>query len=174
MLYEFKQFWKRAFDFSGRSIRREYWVPYLLNIAIIYTIFSLAFLLTSVGIANDHSMIFIIPGILLMVLTLIYSIAMFVPFIAVCIRRCHDANMPGWYYLICLLACFLCGIGGIAWIVICALDSKPENQWGQNPKDNLPVEYQSNKSIIFSIIMFLLSAGFYMATIVICNLLTTL
>lgn len=50
------------------------------------------------------------------------------------IRRLHDAGIPGWVYPICLVGTCMCGIGWIVKIVLCCLDSKPDNKWGPNPK----------------------------------------
>ena len=35
MIKAYIDFWKRAFDFSGRSTRPEYWWAYLVNVIII-------------------------------------------------------------------------------------------------------------------------------------------
>ena len=35
MIKAYIDFWKRAFDFSGRSTRPDYWWAYLVNVIII-------------------------------------------------------------------------------------------------------------------------------------------
>ncbi len=34
-------FWKRTFDFSGRSTRSDFWVPFLIHIFIFLFVFTL-------------------------------------------------------------------------------------------------------------------------------------
>lgn len=46
MIKAYIDFWKRAFDFSGRSTRPDYWWAYLVNVIIItiLTVFLFLFL----------------------------------------------------------------------------------------------------------------------------------
>lgn len=46
MIKAYIDFWKRAFDFSGRSTRPDYWWAYLVNVIIItiLTVFVFLFL----------------------------------------------------------------------------------------------------------------------------------
>ena len=169
MLTEFKSLWKRAFDFKGRSTRRDYWVSYLWTLAIEYILLGFTMGCIFLGIdytTGDLKVPFII-GMVGAFISIIYLIVLFVPLLSLCIRRCHDAGFSGWYYLFCILGCFLCGLGGIGWIVICVLDSKPENQWGPNPKDELLPENTNNKSIGLAIGVFVLSIIFYIVAIAI-------
>lgn len=62
----------------------------------------------------------------------LYVIAVFIPFIAVSVRRLHDTDRSGWW----LLLGFVPFIGTIVLVVFFALDSKPgQNQYGPNPKE---------------------------------------
>jgi len=64
-------------------------------------------------------------------LGLLYSLAVFLPGLAVAIRRLHDTGKSGWMILINLVPL----IGFIWFIVLMAKDSAPgENQYGPNPK----------------------------------------
>jgi uncharacterized membrane protein YhaH (DUF805 family) len=59
------------------------------------------------------------------------ALALFIPSLAVSVRRLHDINKSGWWYLIALIPL----IGGILLIVWFATETKPEpNQWGQPAK----------------------------------------
>ena len=61
-----------------------------------------------------------------------YTLAVFIPAIAVAVRRLHDTDRSGWWLLIGLIPL----IGIIALIVFMVLDSEPgENQYGPNPKE---------------------------------------
>ncbi|KKW72542.1 DUF805 domain-containing protein [Lactococcus cremoris] len=46
MLRTYKKFWRRYFDFKGRSRRSDYWWVFLINI-IIYLVLATIFLLSS-------------------------------------------------------------------------------------------------------------------------------
>jgi hypothetical protein len=62
----------------------------------------------------------------------LYSLAFFIPALAVTARRLHDIGKSGWMILIGLIPL----IGGIWLLVLSITDSDPEeNQYGGNPKD---------------------------------------
>ena len=105
---------KKYAVFSGRARRKEYWMFLLFNIVI-------ALVLGFVeGLANG-------PGIV----SMLYSLAVLIPSIAVSVRRLHDTDRSGWWLLIALIPL----IGTIVLIVFFVQDSKPgENQYGPNPK----------------------------------------
>ncbi|MDY0077004.1 MAG: DUF805 domain-containing protein [Bacteroidales bacterium] len=66
----------------------------------------------------------------------IYSLALIIPSLAVAVRRLHDVGKSGWMILIGLIPL----IGFIWLLVLMVTDSKPgENQYGPNPKENMPV-----------------------------------
>jgi uncharacterized membrane protein YhaH (DUF805 family) len=60
-----------------------------------------------------------------------YAFVVFVPSIAVTIRRLHDIGKSGWWYCIA----FVPFIGGLILLVLTLLDSEPDrNEYGPNPK----------------------------------------
>jgi uncharacterized membrane protein YhaH (DUF805 family) len=64
---------------------------------------------------------------------LIYGLATFIPGLAVMVRRLHDVDKSGWWFLIS----FIPIIGTIWIIVLLATDGTPgTNQYGVNPKEN--------------------------------------
>jgi uncharacterized membrane protein YhaH (DUF805 family) len=106
---------KKYAEFNGRARRTEYWMFALFNVII-----SLVLGLIE-GIAGG-------PG----VLASLYSLAVFVPSIAVSVRRLHDIDRSGWWLLIGFVPLF----GVIALLVFMVLDSQPgNNQYGANPKE---------------------------------------
>ncbi|MDR1484615.1 MAG: DUF805 domain-containing protein [Planctomycetaceae bacterium] len=124
---------KKYADFGGRARRREFW-----NFTI-YNMIILPLLLTSIGIiaifimtalnANHEAKIAVI-GVLL-VLYVIYNLLIFLPSLAVCIRRLHDTGNSGWMVLMMLIPV----VGAIILLVFLTQDSQPmNNQYGQNPK----------------------------------------
>ncbi len=135
---------RRYFDFQGRSRRREYWMFTLLNVLVGVALFLLLLVagvpLTamddptqSVGVFSSGLMI--VFGILVM----IWLLAIIIPSIAVTIRRFHDRNMSGWWYLGFIVAGLIPLVGflaSIALIVLMALPGTPgPNRFGPDPKD---------------------------------------
>ncbi len=112
---------KQYADFNGRARRKEYWMFVLFN-----TIFAfIAMILDNVlGIA--------IEGVGYGPLYGLYALAVFIPGLAVGVRRLHDVGKSGWMMLIVLIPL----IGAIWLLVLMATDSNPEeNQYGGNPKE---------------------------------------
>ena len=65
---------------------------------------------------------------------LLYRLAVFVPGLAVGVRRLHDVGKSGWMLFIALIPM----IGSIWLIVLMATDSNVGgNEYGQNPKEVL-------------------------------------
>lgn len=65
-----------------------------------------------------------------MVLYSIYILAVFLPGIAVTIRRLHDIGKSGWWYLLNFVP-----FGAFVILYFICLDSEPtDNQYGPNPK----------------------------------------
>lgn len=105
---------KKYAVFSGRARRKEYWMFILFNIIIIIVL----------GIVEG---ILGIPGIL----SSLYCLAVLIPGIAVSVRRLHDTDRSGWWFLIG----FVPLIGAIVALIFMVQDSKPgENRYGVNPK----------------------------------------
>ena len=106
---------KNYANFSGRARRKEYWFFILVQFGVI--------LIASV----IDSIIFKKPSVLYM----LTALALFIPSLAVSVRRLHDIGKSGWWYLICLIPL----IGAILLIVWFATETKPEtNQWGKPAK----------------------------------------
>ena len=62
----------------------------------------------------------------------LYAVAMILPSIAVTVRRLHDTDRSGWWYLLV----FLPVIGGLVILVFMLLDGTPgSNRFGPSPKD---------------------------------------
>ncbi|WP_088067488.1 DUF805 domain-containing protein [Gottfriedia luciferensis] len=100
--------------FQGRARRKEYWMFYLFN-AIIILILSIL-----ENLANIDKLI-----------TGIYGLFVFLPNLAVGVRRLHDSGKSGWWILIGLIPI----IGTIILIIFLCLDSEDgENRFGFNPK----------------------------------------
>lgn len=106
---------RRWNDFSGRSRRSEYWFFVLFQF------------ITLVAAMLIDSLVWEWP-----ILYLLCSLGLIVPSLAVLVRRLHDTDRSGWFFLIGLIPL----IGGIILLVWLATDGTPgKNKWGYNPKE---------------------------------------
>lgn len=97
---------KRYADFSGRSRRREYWMfalfTVLVNLAFIAVIFAVGggamFALAS-GTNPDSTTIMAAGGSvgIVYLVSVVFSLAILIPSIAVGVRRLHDTDRSGWW-----------------------------------------------------------------------------
>ena len=101
-------------EFNGRAWRSEYWYLVLFNTLISAIIFLISLLIGLWGI-----------------LSLLYSIAVFIPGIAVSVRRFHDTGRSGGN----LLLAFIPIIGAVILLVFFFQDSVVgDNEYGIWPK----------------------------------------
>jgi uncharacterized membrane protein YhaH (DUF805 family) len=109
---------KRYADFSGRSRRMEFWMwqvfKFLVGIAFYILLFALAgtALMTSGG---DPSGLVAAGGAVLIIflLMMIFGLAIIIPDIAVAVRRLHDTNRSGWWFLAPFAPYLLVILGGV-------------------------------------------------------------
>ena len=112
---------KQYADFNGRARRKEYWIYNLINSIIGGLLFFLDYMLGTT-----------IDGLDLGVLYLVYALFVFIPGLAVAVRRLHDVGKSGWMLLIALIPL----IGAIWLLVLYLTNSNPgENKYGLNPKE---------------------------------------
>ncbi|QVW26858.1 DUF805 domain-containing protein [Pseudomonas hormoni] len=98
---------KKYAVFTGRASRREYWMFILINLLIAVGLGIVDGLLGGKGFISNS-----------------YSLAMFIPSIAVGVRRMHDTDRSGWWLLLPIVN-----------IVFLAQDSqRGDNRFGPNPK----------------------------------------
>ena len=120
---------KRYADFSGRSRRKEYWMFVLFNILVMFGISIIGAVLG--GFAPEESGEMSLGGSLMFGLIGIYALAIFIPALAVQVRRFHDQDKSGWFVLLG----FIPYIGGLIVLVFMCLDgNKGENRFGPDPK----------------------------------------
>tara|TARA_B110000467_G_C18182869_1_gene401575 strand:- start:22 stop:387 length:366 start_codon:yes stop_codon:yes gene_type:complete len=111
---------KQYGDFSGRARRKEYWMFILFNMIFAFTAAILDNILGTAGPAGYG------------VLYGIYGLAVFIPGLAVSVRRLHDVGKSGWMCFIALIPL----IGAIWLLVLMLTDSNSgENEYGANPKE---------------------------------------
>ncbi|PLX18583.1 MAG: DUF805 domain-containing protein [Candidatus Muiribacterium halophilum] len=97
-------------DFSSRASRKEFWTFVGVNFAIM-----IALRIVGLGMFGG-----------------LYSLVMLVPNIAVSVRRFHDTDKSGWWWLLVLT-----GIGAIVCLIFALLPSQQyANKYGPVPDDN--------------------------------------
>lgn len=112
---------KKYAVFNGRARRKEYWYFALFNLIISIV---LAIVDNMLGSFSTEVGIGLLGG--------IYSLAIFIPGLAVSIRRLHDTGRSGWWLLIFLIPL----IGAIVLLIFMLQDSTPGgNIYGENPKE---------------------------------------
>lgn len=133
--------------FSGRARRREYWL-FVLFTAIINS--AINFMTLAV---KDSTPLTVVISII----SIVWGLYTLIPSIAITVRRLHDTNRSGWWYLLAivfifamvifaalqldrpnnifLILTFLCLAGFLAFIVFLFLPgTKGENDYGPDPK----------------------------------------
>ncbi|MGH6780828.1 MAG: DUF805 domain-containing protein [Sphingomonadaceae bacterium] len=132
---------RRYAQFSGRSRRKEYWM-YTLLVFIIYLVAMFLDSMLGFGSTDRYadmsetgaSVGFNSSG---GIITLIAMLALFIPSLAVGIRRLHDTDRSGWWILIGLIPL----IGAIVLLVFyCTDGTKGPNRFGPDPKGDTPAE----------------------------------
>jgi uncharacterized membrane protein YhaH (DUF805 family) len=165
---EYKKALKGMFKLEGRLRRREYWVSKLINVAILYILYGLMFGISAIA---GHSMFYSDSGsvgfstsghieqILFVILIVLFTIYYCLFSIFVGVKRFHDAGFSGGMYALSLVLSIF-GVGSIMNFVICVLDSKDDNEYGENPKSDMNNEYESGASIGISVAFLIFSMLF--------------
>ena len=103
---------KKYAVFEGRASRREFWMFTLVNVGIAFLI---GFAEGLLGLPQSISVL--------------YMLAVFVPSLAVIVRRLHDMDKSGWWALLGLIP-FL---GSIILLIMCAFEGTPgANRFGSS------------------------------------------
>ncbi len=134
---------RRYADFTGRSRRMEYWMYQLLNVIVMCVLVVIIFGgIPWEAFADPESLEAQAakPGALFWVglgLIMIWALGTFIPSIAVTVRRLHDRDMSGWWYLGLIVASLIPLINiiaSIAFLVLMVLPGTPgENRYGADP-----------------------------------------
>ena len=127
-------------NFQGRASRSEFWWWYLfvLLVALIPSI------IANIGVQQSLSTVSVndatgaltggsLNGLAIfgIVLSVLWSLAVLIPTLAVGCRRFHDTDRSGWWWLLWYLCCF---VGAIIVIVFWASPGTPgPNRFGDGP-----------------------------------------
>lgn len=122
-----KSFWSNYVNFKGRARRSEYWFIalflFLTNLA--------ATTIDGAVFATDVDAFLATGG--WGPIGVLWSLAVFLPSLAVIVRRLHDTGRSAWWLLIALVPI----AGVIVLFVFTVFDSTPgENKYGASPKSD--------------------------------------
>ncbi len=110
---------RRFADFNGRSRRMEYWMFYLFVILFVVVAMVLGGLLAAV---SD------VLGTIFGLVAIVAYIALFIPSLAVAIRRMHDTDHSGWWILCPVVP-----------LIFSLMEGTPgPNRFGEDPKGARP------------------------------------
>lgn len=92
------RFWRKYAVFSGRASRSEFWWWVLVSTLVSVVLQTLATLLAGEDpgtalVSGRGSLAPLVPS-------LLWSVATLVPSLALTVRRLHDTNRSGWWYLL--------------------------------------------------------------------------
>jgi len=105
---------KKYATFSGRARRQEYWM-----FVLFYVLFAIVASLLDMVLGT------------VTIITLVYSLAMIVPMLAVLVRRLHDQDKSGAWFFITFVP-----IVGSIWLLVltCTEGTTGPNKYGEDPK----------------------------------------
>ncbi len=117
---------RRYADFSGRSRRKEYWMFQLLMLLVYMPLGILMGIGAAIGSDNGSGALFYLA----LVAMLLLMLAVFIPGLAVQVRRFHDQDKSGWFVLFNLVPY----VGGFVVLVfMCLRGTSGPNRFGDDP-----------------------------------------
>lgn len=134
---------RRYFEFSGRSRRMEYWM-FALLMTVVYGVglalmfaggFDAMYMVSMSGaVPFSPEPVFFVGA----AIVGLFGLVSFIPAIAVTVRRLHDRDLSGWWYLGVIVASMIPFVGWIASIallvVMCLAGTPGANRFGPDPK----------------------------------------
>ncbi|WP_378186833.1 DUF805 domain-containing protein [Aquimarina sp. W85] len=147
---------KQYADFKGRARRKEYWFFGLFNMIFAFMALTLdnLFGITLYDIGYGP-------------LYILYALIVFIPGLAITVRRLHDVGKSGWMIFISLIPV----VGTIWLLVLLVTDSEPKtNEYGENPKmlqegeiisTNTNVRADSTDTILLGVVIWLVVSALF-------------
>ena len=116
---------KNYATFNGRSNRQQYWMFALMNLlfligaAIIDIILGTTFKVGGISLPYGY-------------MYLLYALAVFIPGLAIAVRRLHDTGKSGAFFLIVLIPLI-----GAVWLLVlfCTVGTTGPNKYGSDPNN---------------------------------------
>jgi uncharacterized membrane protein YhaH (DUF805 family) len=127
-----KRFFQNYAVFTGRASRAEYWWTVLAYYVVIIVLGVLAGIVGSATRTVDAYgeyqpggviAVFIVP-------IAVITLASLVPFVALSVRRLHDANLSGFFYFLN----FIPSLGSLIMLILAALPPQPEGARFDGPR----------------------------------------
>ena len=119
---------KRYADFSGRSRRKEYWMFILGYVIALGALTAIGGVLGAFSGGADGPGV---VGLFFIGLIVIFVLGLFIPSLAVQVRRFHDQDKSGWFVLLGLVPY----VGGLIVLVFMCLEgTNGPNRFGDDPK----------------------------------------
>jgi uncharacterized membrane protein YhaH (DUF805 family) len=116
---------RKYVDFQGRARRSEFWF-FRLFIVLVYVAMFVTVVALSAG-HQPHTPN--IPAGIALTAFMIFLLAVFLPDLAVSVRRLHDVGHSGWMYLIAFVP-----FGAIVLLVFfCQEGTRGDNRYGADP-----------------------------------------
>ena len=117
MMEAVQLFFKNYTNFQSRSRRSEYWWPVLFMMIVYIPLYLL--MMTGTFLASIAGGLYVL-----------FALAVIIPGIAVTVRRLHDLDKSGWWYLIVLIP--LAALLLLYWL--CQPGTVGPNTYGTDPK----------------------------------------
>ena len=116
MINAYKNFFKGYVDFTGRSTRSEYWWIWLGNMILLVPFYSVYF--KALANPRNEAALMALGGIA--IIYMIFGIALFLPGLALTVRRLRDA---GFHWALIFII-FIPMVGPLALLVLLAMPTK--------------------------------------------------
>ena len=116
MINAYKNFFKGYVDFTGRSKRSEYWWIWLTNMILLVPFYSAYF--KALANPRNETALMALGGIA--IIYMIFGIALFLPGLALTVRRLRDA---GFHWALIFII-FIPMVGSLALLVLLAMPTK--------------------------------------------------
>ena len=116
MINAYKNFFKGYVDFTGRSKRSEYWWIWLTNMILLVPFYSAYF--KALANPRNETALMALGGIA--IIYMIFGIALFLPGLALTVRRLRDA---GFHWALIFII-FIPMVGPLAFLVLLAMPTK--------------------------------------------------
>ena len=117
MIQAYKNFFKGFLDFSGRSTRPDFWWVWLMNNVFCIPLYIIYFQM----ILNDGKEVDPISGVAILSLYIILFMVLFIPSLALKVRRLRDAGLH-WAFIFFELIPLLAILSGFIFLPVLSLD----------------------------------------------------
>ena len=117
MIEAYKNFFKGFLDFTGRSTRPDFWWVWLMNNVFCIPLYIIYFQM----ILNDGKEVDPISGVAILSLYIILFMVLFIPSLALKVRRLRDAGLH-WAFIFFELIPLLAILSGFVFLPLLSLD----------------------------------------------------